>query len=180
MLRHPCSQVMDTTGNIGQIDNSLDQEFELKRNDLEKRIGYVFHDKNHLKRALTHKSRSNEEGHDCEDQDPFRTLGDAVLKAILCDWLFHQGFNTKGEITTIKSEAEKRKFLAELGKQLGLSVAILPGKGAEQQKHQEQPNVIAETLEAIIAAIYLDRGYDVTKYVVSGWYVPYREYLMKD
>ncbi|MDG6249866.1 MAG: ribonuclease III domain-containing protein [Methanocalculus sp.] len=180
MLPHLSSQIIDTTGNIDQIDNSLDREFELKREDLEKRIGSVFHDKNQLKRAVTHKSRSNEEGHDCEDQDPLRTLGDAVLKAILCDWLFHQELTTKGEITIIKSEAEKRNFLAELGKQLDLSVAILPGKGAEHQKQHEQPNVIAETLEAIIAAIYLDRGYDVTKYVVSGWYEPYREYLMKN
>jgi ribonuclease-3 len=170
---------MGNTEDISQIDNTTEQE----RAALEERIGYSFLDKNLLKRALVHKSRSIEErqqNKECEDQDALGTLGDAVLKAILCDLLIRSGYDTKGEISITKSKIENRPFLAQIGQEFNLSKAILPGKGARQQKHHEQPNVIAETLEAIIGAMYLDQGFDITMEVVSLWYEPHREHLMKN
>ena len=143
---------------------------------LEKRIKYDFKDKDLLVRALTHKSLSNEERqkqHACEDQDALRTLGDAVLKTILCDLLIKDEYETRGEITIEKEKLENRDFLGDLGRYFALQNEIRVGKGAEKQKHNEEQNVIAETLEAIIGAIYIDGGFDTTKTVVSGWYEPY-------
>jgi ribonuclease-3 len=165
---------------ITQVMGKIAQEFESKKIAIEERIAYSFLDENLLKRALTHKSLSNEERqkqNECEDQDALRTLGDAVLKTILCDRLINSGYKTKGEITITKSAIENREFLAQLGRKFELSECILPGKGAEEQKHHEELSVIAETLEAIIGAIYLDQGFDVAKKVVSGWYEPYRDLL---
>lgn len=150
--------------------------------DLEERINYSFKQKDLLHRALLHPSRANEERQQqimCKDQDALRTLGDAVLKTILCDLLMRSGYETKGEITIMKSAIENRPFLAELGRGLGLQNEILVGKGAGMQKHNEEPNVIAETLEAIIGAMYLDGGYEPAKMAVSGWYEPYREEMLK-
>ncbi|ABN57422.1 MULTISPECIES: ribonuclease III domain-containing protein [Methanoculleus] len=150
--------------------------------DLEERINYSFKQKDLLQRALLHRSRSNEERQKqkiCEDQDALRTLGDAVLKTILCDLLMRSGYETKGEITIKKSTIERRPFLAELGRRFDLQDKILVGEGARMQKHNEEPNVIAETLEAIIGAMYLDGGYESAKKAVSGWYEPYREEMLK-
>ncbi|KAF5084994.1 Ribonuclease 3 [anaerobic digester metagenome] len=146
--------------------------------DLEERINYSFKQKDLLQRALLHRSRSNEERQK-QDQDALGTLGDAVLKTILCDLLMRSGYETKDEITIMKSAIENRPFLAELGRNFDLQNKILVGEGARMQKHNEEPNVIAETLEAIIGAIYLDGGYESAQKVVSGWYEPYREEMLK-
>lgn len=146
--------------------------------DLEERINYSFKQKDLLQRALLHRSRSNEERQK-QDQAALGTLGDAVLKTILCDLLMRSGYETKDEITIMKSAIENRPFLAELGRNFDLQNKILVGEGARMQKHNEEPNVIAETLEAIIGAIYLDGGYESAQKVVSGWYEPYREEMLK-
>ena len=149
---------------------------------LETKINYRFENTDLLQRALIHPSRANEERQQqkvCKDQDALRTLGDAVLKTVLCDLLMRSGYETKGEITIMKSAIENRPFLAELGRGFGLQNEILVGAGAEKQKQNEEPNVIAETLEAIIGAIYLDGGYESAQKVVSGWYEPYREEMLK-
>lgn len=163
--------------NNKKIENSdtIDPEFEQFSVTLQERIGYSFKDVRLLKTALIHKSHSNEkrqQKHSCEDQDALGTLGDAVLKTILCDWLIRKGYDTKGQITIKKSEIENREFLAQLGKKFELMKYIQVGKGAEEQKHNEQPNVIAETLEAVIGAIYIDSGFDRAKEVVLTWYGP--------
>jgi ribonuclease-3 len=145
---------------------------------LEERINYHFENKDLLQRALLHRSRANEERQK-QDQDGLGTLGDAVLKTILCDLLMRSGYETKGEITIKKSTIENRPFLAELGRGFGLQNEILVGTGAEKQRQNEEPNVIAETLEAIIGAMYLDGGYESAKKAVSGWYEPYREEMLK-
>jgi len=150
--------------------------------DLEKKINYSFRDEDLLRRALLHPSRANEERQQqkaCKDQDALRTLGDAVLKAILCDLLMRSGYETKGDITIKKSTIESRPFLAELGRHFDLQDEICVGLGAKAQKQNEEPTVIAETLEAIIGAMYLDGGYESTKNSIFGWYEPYREGMLK-
>lgn len=154
---------------------------------LEAKINYHFKNTDLLQRALLHRSRANEERQKqkvCKDQDALRTLGDAVLKTILCDLLMRSGYETKGEIIIMKSTIESRPFLAELGGRggFGLQNEILVGGegGARVQKHNEEPNVIAETLEAIIGAMYLDGGYESAKKAVSVWYEPYREEMLKE
>ncbi len=91
---------------------------------LEAKINYHFKNTDLLQRALLHRSRANEERQKqkvCKDQDALRTLGDAVLKTILCDLLMRSGYETKGEIIIMKSTIESRPFLAELGGRGGLA-----------------------------------------------------------
>ncbi len=76
---------------------------------IEEKIKYRFRNTDLLQCALLHRSRSNEERQKqkiCKDQDALRTLGDAVLKAILCDLLMRSGYETKGDITIKKSAIE--------------------------------------------------------------------------
>ena len=143
---------------------------------IEESLGYSFNDKSLLERALTRKARAleqKEQGQDLEDQEIFRTLGDAVLKPILVDLLIKEGCKTRDEITKKKIELEREGTLAEISRKLGIGPFIKLGVGEEKQNANEQPKVLAETLEALIGAIYRDGGYNVSNGVVTKLYKSY-------
>lgn len=133
---------------------------------LEEKLGYSFRDKNILTRALTRKAYANEQKQkniECYDQEVFRTLGDAVLKAVLVDLLIKSGYKTREEVTNRKMELESVEGLAKIGREIGIGPSILLGAGEERQKANEKQYVLSETLEALIGAIYLDGGYEAAK-----------------
>ena len=140
---------------------------------IEKNLGYSFADISLLNRALTRKAyalEQKQQNQDCKDQEVFRTLGDAVLKAVLVDLLIKSGCKTRDEITSKKKGLEREEKLAEVGKNLGIRSFIVLGVGEVKQKADKEPKVIAETLEALIGAIYLDRGYNASKGVITEWF----------
>ena len=139
----------------------------------EKILGYSFSDKNFLNRALTRKAYALEQkqrNQECEDQETLSTLGDAVLKAVLIDLLIKSGCKTSDEITSKKKELERKESLARISQDLGIGHFIKLGAGEKKQKANEEPYVLAETLEALIGAIYLDGGYDASKDVITKWF----------
>jgi ribonuclease-3 len=94
---------------------------------IEKNLGYSFADKNLLNRALTRKAYALEQkqrNQDCEDQEVFRTLGDAVLKAVLVDLLIKSGCKTRDEITSKKIRLEREETLAKISQDLGIGPFI--------------------------------------------------------
>ncbi len=137
----------------------------------EESLGYFFKDKALLERALTRKAYANEQKQqniDCKDQEIFRTLGDAVLKTVLVDLLITRNrCTTRDEITTKKKKLEREEGLATLSRELGTGEFIRFGKGERKQKAYDEPYILAETLEAVIGAIYFDGGFDTAKEVVS-------------
>jgi ribonuclease-3 len=140
---------------------------------IEKNLGYSFSDKNFLNRALTRKAYALEQkqrNQGCEDQEIFSTLGDAVLKAVLADLLIKSGCKTRDEITSKKKELERKESLARISQGLGIGHFIKLGAGEKKQKANEEPSVLAETLEALIGEIYLDEGYDASKDVITKWF----------
>jgi len=140
---------------------------------IEKNLGYSFADKNLLNRALTRKAYALEQkqrNQDCEDQEVFRTLGDAILKAVLVDLLIKSGCKTRDEITNKKIRLEREEGLANISQDLGIGPFIKLGAGEEKKRANEEPKVLAETLEALIAAIYLDGGYGASKGVITKWF----------
>jgi ribonuclease-3 len=138
---------------------------------IEENIDYSFLDKNILNRALTRKAYALEQrqrNHACEDQEIFRTLGDAVLKAVLVDLVIQSGCKTRDEITRKKIELEREESLAKIGCELGIGESIMLGVGEKKQRANEEPYVLAETFEAVIGAIYLDGGYDTAKKIITN------------
>jgi ribonuclease-3 len=137
---------------------------------LEENLGYKFKNKSLLDRALTRKAyalEQHQQKKECEDQEIYRTLGDAVLKAVLIDLLIKSGYSTRGDITSRKKSLEREEGLAEISKRLGVGSVLKLGKGEEKQKAQEEPYVLAETFEAIIGAVYLDGGFDASKETIK-------------
>ena len=137
---------------------------------LEKNIGYNFSDKSLLERALTRKAYALEQKQkniECEDQEVFRILGDAVLSMVLVDLLIKAGNDTRDGITQKRKYLVREETLAQISRDLNVGSYIKLGIGEEKQKAQEEPKVLAETLEALIGGIYLDSGFDTSKDVIT-------------
>lgn len=137
--------------------------------ELQRSLTYSFNDPGLLVRALTRKAYANEQaqrGQDVAHQEVLRTLGDAVLKAILVDRLIRAGYDSRERITTRKMELESEEGLAERARTLDIGAYLRLGKGERKLGAHTKAYVLAETLEAVIGAVYLDGGYDATMKVV--------------
>jgi dsRNA-specific ribonuclease len=140
---------------------------------VEERLGYRFKDAGLLLRALTRKAyaiESRQKGTDCEDQDAFATLGDSVIRLSLVDLLMRAGASTPDQITRSKRELEREEVLAEIARDLGIGPALRLGAGEEKQGARQQPYVLAESLEAVAGALYLDAGFIPAFAVISRWF----------
>jgi len=129
---------------------------------LEERLGYAFRDKDLLLEALTHRSLINEiPGDGRRDNERLEFLGDAVLGMIVSEWLMRRfPQEREGELTRLRSALVKEKRLAEVAVALGLGTHLHLGKGEERMGGRGKPSVLANTLEAVLGAVYLDGGID--------------------
>ena len=143
----------------------------LKIRELQKEIGYKFRVRKHLIRALTHPTFSEEERkkkmdpRDCPNQQAYSTLGDAVLKTGLILLLMDKKKETKGDITISKADIENNLELADVGKRLQLLENDLILHTIKNKKKLEEASgkMRADTVEAIIAAIFIDSKYSMKK-----------------
>ena len=141
--------------------------------NFEESLGYRFRDPALLTRALTRKAFANEErqqGRHHDDQEILSILGDAVLKATFVDLLVRAHYPTPDAITEEKKELERHDALAGIALEIGIGPSIRLGKGEKRQKAEVEPIVLAETLEAIIGAIYLDGGCEAAREAVIRWF----------
>jgi ribonuclease III len=139
---------------------------------IEKQLGYTFKNKNLLIQSLTRKAFALEQkqrGINCEDQEIYIILGDAVLKLILVEILIDKGYESRETITTKKSQIESRDNLGLMMQKMELARFIRLGLGEQVQNISKHPSVLGETLEALIAAIYIDEGcYEKTKLIIGN------------
>ena len=126
---------------------------------LQKTLRVKFRNKNLLQRAMTHRSYINESGSGAKDNERLEYLGDSVLGLIVNEYLFrHFEDFREGKLAKIKSAVVSEVSLAKLARTLGISQYILMGKGEEHSGGRERSSILANTLEAIIGAIFLDSG----------------------
>ena len=127
---------------------------------LEKELGYAFKKSELLKEAVTHKSYLNEvRGSDGKDNERLEFLGDAVLDLAIREHLtLNHPLSSEGELSKMKSRIVSERALARVAQRLKLGDYLLLGKGEELTKGREKPSLLADALEAIIAAIYIDGG----------------------
>lgn len=118
-------------------------------------LQYRFHQPELLRAALTHASGANTR---LASNERMEFLGDAVLGLVVCEQLYTKYSSySEGEMTRIKSAVVSRRTCAAISKTLGLHQFLMIGKGMQTDM---PANVLADFFEAIIAAIYLDGGYD--------------------
>lgn len=127
---------------------------------LEKEIAYSFNDKSLLKQALTHSSFSNEQRiRKWKNYERIEFLGDAVLELVSSDYFYHTfPEETEGNLTKMRAAAVCEQALAITARQLKLGSYMIFGKGEEASGGRERESIIADAVEAVIGAIYLDSG----------------------
>lgn len=130
---------------------------------LEKHIGIHFRKKDLLRQALVHRSavrESNAYG----NNERLEFLGDAVLELATTEYLFHLSGKSEGELTNWRSALVQGDHLAEVAEDLGLGEYIYMSRGEEASDGRKKNSTLANTVEALIGAIYLDKGYDVARH----------------
>jgi ribonuclease-3 len=145
---------------------------------LESFTGHKFRDLALLERAVTHRSwavdrlggKSDERIHEIENES-LEFVGDSVLGLVIAEHLFRSGPNfSEGELTLMKHRLVSAKTLSRLGERLKLGEFIRIGRGEEKTGGRSKPSLIANTLEALIGAVFFDGGYVAARVFVGRIY----------
>lgn len=133
-------------------------------NKLQKVLKVKFKDRSLLNRALTHRSFVNEIKADLRDNERLEYLGDSVLAVVINEYLFKRYEDyLEGDLAKIKSAVVSEVTLAKIASGINLGSFIQMGKGEERSGGRVRSSILANTLEALIGAIYLDAGLKVSK-----------------
>ncbi len=134
----------------------------MKLGELEKSIGYTFRKTNLLKKALTHTSYAND--NNTESNEKLEFLGDSILEYVSSEMLYTKYELLKeGEMTKVRAAVVCESSLYAIAKKHNFSDFLYLGKSEQKSKGKYRPAVLADAVEAIIAAIYLDGGMKPTK-----------------
>ena len=127
---------------------------------LEEKIGYKFKNRAYLETALTHSSYANEKhSGQCQSYERQEFLGDSVLGLATAEFLYaHEPMLPEGRMTRLRAELVCEASLHKTALNLGLGEYMRLGNGEANTGGRERPSILADMVEAIIAAIYLDAG----------------------
>ncbi|MBS0289887.1 MAG: ribonuclease III [Proteobacteria bacterium] len=140
---------------------------KLNLNLLEKRLGYDFKDKNLLTQALTHKSANH------QHNERLEFLGDAILNFIIADLLYLQFISaTEGELTRARASLVNKSALHEIALSLELSDHLHLGIGEQRSGGFRRESILADTVEAILGAMYLDSDFEHCRNVIVHLFHP--------
>jgi len=134
---------------------------------LEDILNYHFNQKSLLSTALTHRSSLNENKHP-ESNERLEFLGDAVLELVVSHYLYtHKSEEPEGILTANRSAIVRTESLAIIAKQLNLGDHLIMSKGEEATGGRENRSLLANTLEAVIGAIYLDSNFQTATQFIT-------------
>jgi ribonuclease-3 len=134
---------------------------------LQNALGHDFASKDLLKQALTHRS------HSVAHNERLEFLGDSVLNCVVASLLFEK-FNRidEGDLSRLRANLVKQQSLYEIAQRLELSVHLRLGEGELKSGGFRRPSILADTVEALFGAIFLDAGFDVAQRVIRKLYQP--------
>jgi len=155
---------------VGDIDfqGKPQQPFTLA--PLEESLGHKFKDPEILAWSLTHRSYHAEHP-GVAHNERFEFLGDAVLGLAVTNFLFHEfAHMAEGQMAKVRAAVVSREELAEVAQEIGLPQFVRVGRGEEITGGRQKPSILADAMEALIAAVYLDAGYEqAAAVVISHW-----------
>lgn len=150
-------------------------------NEFEKLVGVEFKDKELLKQAFTHRSFLNENkklkgGHN----ERLEFLGDAVLELVITHYLYNEyPDKNEGDLTSIRSALVNAQTCAEVAKKLEVNDYMLLSRGEAKDIGRARQYILANALEAIIGAIYIDLGYEKARDFILEHIAPMTEQIIK-
>lgn len=132
--------------------------------ELEKAIGYTFHNIELLRVAVTHTSYANESKKGEKHNERLEFLGDSVLGVVVADYLFHEADHLpEGQLTRKRASLVCEQALFGFAQQIQLGRYLRLGKGEERSGGRQRPSILSDAFEAVIAAIYLDGGLEAAR-----------------
>lgn len=132
---------------------------------LQQRLQHQFADASLLKRAITHRSFSS------DHNERLEFLGDSVLGVVVADMLYRRLQKLpEGDLSRVRANLVKQDTLHQLALALGLPEVILLGEGEMRSGGQKRPSILADALEAMIGAVYLDAGFAAAQALVQRLY----------
>ncbi|HEY7704143.1 MAG TPA: ribonuclease III [Acidimicrobiia bacterium] len=133
---------------------------------LEEALGHEFRRPQLLSAALTHRSYTAENP-EAANNERHEFLGDAVLQLAITDHLFSTYPRlSEGQLAKVRAASVNRTVLASVAREIGLGDGLLIGRGEEASGGREKDSILADAMEAVIAAVYLDAGFGVARTVV--------------
>ena len=138
--------------------------------DLERHLGAAFEDRNLLRAALVHRSYVAEHAA-AEHNERMEFLGDAVLQLVVTVYLFeHHPELAEGEMAKVRSGLVNGVELAEVAREIELGDYLSLGRGELASGGREKESILADAMEAVIAALYLDRGFEgARRFILERW-----------
>ncbi len=132
--------------------------------ELQRVLGYAFHDPDLLRLALTHPSVAHEQGVPIQTNQRLEFLGDAVLQLVLTRELYEK-FPDFGEgpLTKARANLVNRTSLARHARELGVGRHLILSRGEEMHGGRERDSALADTFEAILGAVFLDGGFEAAR-----------------
>ena len=128
---------------------------------LQERLGHAFTDQALLERAVTHRSFS------ADHYERLEFLGDSVLNLSVAHWLFEKlNDQNEGDLSRVRANLVKQETLFQLAFDLELSTVLRLGEGELRSGGQKRPSILADAVEALIGAVYLDAGYPAAQALV--------------
>ncbi len=139
---------------------------------LESKIKIQFKDRNLLQSAMTHRSYLNENRRwPTPHNERLEFLGDAILELITTEYLYRNFPHPEGELTNLRSALVNFKMLSEIASDLELDKYILLSKGEAKDTGRARQVILANAIEALIGAIYLDSGFETTRVFINEFVI---------
>lgn len=137
---------------------------------LQNKLGHVFNNASLLRQALTHRS------HSILHNERLEFLGDSVLNCVVASLLFEKYSKIdEGDLSRLRANLVKQQSLYEIALRLELAQFLRLGEGELKSGGFRRPSILADTLEALIGAIFLDAGFNAARDVICGLYMPILE-----
>jgi ribonuclease-3 len=137
----------------------------LKYHRLQQRLGYTFADQKSLQLALTHRS------HGATNNERLEFLGDSILNFVIGEALFKKFPEAKeGQLSRLRSQMVKGETLAHLAREFALGECLVLGEGEMKSGGHRRDSILADTVEGIIGAIYLEAGLETCRERLHSWY----------
>lgn len=148
---------------------------------LEEKIKTNFKDKNLLLQALTHRSYINENPKwHLDHNERLEFLGDAVLELVVTEHLYRTYPNPEGELTNWRAALVNAVMLADISKVFDLNEYMLLSRGEAKDTGRARQYILANAMEAVIGAIYLDQGYEKSAEFIHAFVLSELERIIKD
>ena len=142
---------------------------------LEERLGHRFADPRLLEQALTHRSRG------ADNYERLEFLGDGVLGCAVADELYARFPQlSEGKLTRLRASLVREETLAQVGKELGVDAFVRLGEGELAAGPEPRPSILADALEAVLGAVFLDGGYAAARRAVLAVFGPHIDRLDPD